>query len=263
MKLPFFQLDAFANELFTGNQAGVVLLKDWLSDELMQNIAANNNIAETAFVVNVNNIYEIRWFTPTIEVDLCGHATLAAAHVLFNHASFEQKVIKFYSIRSGELTVKQVNDRLELDFPVDAVEKSDDPICSNTLIGLGLQPNDCYKGKTDHMLVFDSQEQIENMSPDFSYLKKVGGRGVIVTAPGNEYDYVYRFFAPQSGIDEDPATGSAQTTLMHYWSKRLGKDTLVSKQLSGRGGFFSCIMDNERVKIAGKAFLFLKGEITV
>lgn len=263
MKLPYFQLDAFANQLFSGNQAGVVLLKDWIDTELMQNIAANNNIAETAFVVPVNNGYEIRWFTPTVEVDLCGHATLASASVLFEQVDATVKQINFHSIRSGALSVKQLNNSLELDFPKDELAKSADPICTNTLIGLGTSPNECYKGKTDTMLVFDNQEQIEALAPDFAYLSKIGGRGVIVTAPGNDYDYVYRFFAPQSGINEDPATGSAQTTLMPYWSEALGKAHLSSKQLSERGGFFNCSIHEDRVKIAGKAFLFLKGEISI
>jgi PhzF family phenazine biosynthesis protein len=238
-------------------------LKDWIDDNLMQKIALENNLAETAFLVPSDNHYEIRWFTPKVEVDLCGHATLAAAYVLFNFYNIQVDVIRFKSLRSGDLFVKQIDKLYELDFPLDEIKPSNDPVSLELLLGIGAEPQEYYKGKTDCLLIYENQSQIENLTPDFNSLKKAQGRGIIVTAPGNDVDFVSRFFASQSGIDEDPATGSAQTSLLPYWHQRTGKTKFVTKQLSERGGYFSCSIENNRAKISGQAHLYLKGEITV
>jgi PhzF family phenazine biosynthesis protein len=263
MKLPIFQVDAFAEKLFTGNPAAVVILKEWLDVQLMQHIAQENNLAETAFVVPCDEHYEIRWFTPLVEVDLCGHATLASAFVLFNFYAIKTDTIVFKSVASGNLSVRSVDSLYELNFPLDILQLSNDPLGVDLFLGIGAEPKAYYKGKTDCLLVFETQEQIENLEPDFTYLSKVKERGVIVTAPGDDVDFVSRFFAPQVGISEDPVTGSAHTTLLPYWSERTGKTQFVAKQLSKRGGTLHCSIEEGRAKIAGKAKLYLKGEIEV
>ncbi len=263
MKLPIFQVDTFADGLFAGNPAAVVILDSWPDDDLMQHIAAENNLAETAFLVNDGNEYEIRWFTPSVEVDLCGHATLASGFILFNFYDIQENKIVFKSKNSGELSVIRQNNKYELDFPLDEVNQIGGPILADLLLGMGTEPKELYKGKTDYLMVFESQEEVESLNPDFNYLRKAGGRGVIVTAPGDKVDFVSRFFAPQVGIDEDPVTGSAHTTLISYWSNRLNKNEFVARQLSKRGGTLYCKLENGRAKIAGNAFLYMKGEIVV
>lgn len=258
-----YQLDAFTNQLFSGNPAAVVPLTEWLPDEQMQKIAAENNLAETAFYVSTGEPgqYHIRWFTPAVEVDLCGHATLATAYVVF---FLEEKPavdrITFDS-RSGPLNVCREKDGwLVLDFPADVVQKAtlQPPALTAAFTE---KPKAVYKGKTDYMLVFGSQADIEALTPDFRELVTVPARGVIVTAPGKDVDFVSRFFAPQSGIDEDPVTGSAHTTLIPYWADQLGKTELTARQLSARGGFLKCKLNEDRVEIAGQVQLYLKGEI--
>ncbi|MFL5754384.1 MAG: PhzF family phenazine biosynthesis protein [Bacteroidia bacterium] len=260
MKLRMYQVDAFTEKLFGGNPAAVVPLTTWLSDELLQNIAMENNLAETAFYVKKENIFHIRWFTPIVEVDLCGHATLATAHVLFNHENHTGKEILFDS-RSGELKVSRNEGLLTLDFPEDIfheVELSDE-LCS----GFNFRPVKAFKGKTDYMLVFENETQIRNIRPDYSAISKMGGRGVIATAKGDTVDFVSRFFAPQSGINEDPVTGSAHTTLTPYWAEFIDKTELTATQLSPRQGQLVCKLSGDRILISGKARTFLKGEIEI
>jgi len=262
MKLILYQVDAFTDRVFGGNPAAVCIIAEWLATDLMQKIAQENNLAETAFVVQRNDIFELRWFTPEIEVDLCGHATLAAAYVLFNDYGYTENTIRFISPRSGMLTVeKGVNGVMALDFPTDEVVA----IQSNTMINkaIGLTPLRMIKGKTDYLLIYNSQQEIEAIAPNFHLLDQLDCRGVIVSAPGEQVDFVSRFFAPQCGIPEDPVTGSAHTTMIPYWSKTLGKTKLRAKQLSKRGGELDCEYLGDRVKISGKAVLYLKGEIYI
>ena len=261
MKRIIYQVDAFAREAFKGNPAAVCILDQWLEASLMQQIANENNLSETAFAVPVGKCYEIRWFTPEVEVELCGHATLATAHVLFNHMDYPGDWICFESIHSGRLMVKRKGDLLTLDFPVDILEEMVVP----ELIVTALQtpPLKAFRGKTDFMFVYTSAREIENMEPDFGLLAQAGGRGIIVTAPGDDVDFVSRFFAPQTGINEDPVTGSAHTSLTPYWSKVLGKERLTARQLSARGGELICEHKGERVEISGHAVTYMKGKIRI
>ncbi|MDE3742306.1 PhzF family phenazine biosynthesis protein [Maribacter polysaccharolyticus] len=262
MKLRIFQIDAFAERMFTGNPAAVCILDSWIDDNLMQQIAAENNLAETVFAVKNNDRYAIRWFTPEIEVDLCGHATLATAFVLFNHYLPNEKHIEFFSSRSGSLRVeKSENGYLTLDFPADDLTAVD-PM-PQLYDALGATPEHIFKGKTDYLLVYNNQDEIKDMDPNFFLLNQIDARGIIVTAKGEEVDFVSRFFAPQAGINEDPVTGSAHTSLTPYWSKILGKDRLTAKQLSKRGGELICENHGTRIKISGKAVSYLIGEIEV
>lgn len=262
MKLTIYQIDAFTDTVFSGNPAAVCILESWLEDSLMQQIAMENNLAETAFVIPSDNSYQIRWFTPAVEVDLCGHATLAAAYILFNEFPLTQTEISFYSPRSGYLNVRQLQGGLlELDFPADELQPTE--VDQSISKALGITHIEAFQGKTDYLLVFSKQEEIENMQPDMRLLKECGGRGIIVTAPGKDVDFVSRFFAPQSGIDEDPVTGSAHTTLTPYWSRRLGKSRLRAQQLSTRGGKLWCEDRETRIGIAGFAVPYLKGEIQI
>jgi PhzF family phenazine biosynthesis protein len=228
----------------------------------MQQIAAENNLAETAFAVKNTNHYELRWFTPEIEVDLCGHATLATAFVVFNHYGYKENTLRFISPRSGELLVqKSESGLLTMGFPTDDLT----PVSEQTNISkaIGKQPLETYKGKTDYMLIYESQAEIEAIAPNFHLLNELDCRGVIVTAKGNEVDFVSRFFAPQCGIPEDPVTGSAHTTLTPYWSEKLNKKTLSAKQLSERGGDIQCEYLGDRVKISGNGVCYLVGEIEI
>lgn len=259
-KIVLYQIDAFTDKLFHGNPAGVCILEKWIDDELMQNIAAENNLAETAFVVKTDNKYEIRWFTPTVEVDLCGHATLASAHVLFNYYPVKENLIEFYSTRSGKLLVERQGRWLTLNFPADSYTEIDIP--EVLITAFQKRPIEAFRGKTDIMLVFANQEDIEGFRPNFPLIESVGGRGVIVTAPGTHVDFVSRFFAPQSGIDEDPVTGSAHTTLTPYWTAKTGKTRMTARQVSKRGGDLICEMNEDRVMISGRAVTFLIGEIS-
>jgi PhzF family phenazine biosynthesis protein len=260
-KIKLYQIDAFTDKVFHGNPAAVCVLNEWLEEEKMQQIAAENNLAETAFVVPSGSDYEIRWFTPAVEVDLCGHATLAAAYVLFHFYNHPSGRINFQSRRSGLLTVDKNEDALTLDFPVDELEQVATPEALVTAFGKA--PLETYKGKTDYMLIYPSQADIEAFKPDIALVATVQARGIIVAAPGDEVDFVSRFFCPQVGINEDPVTGSAHTTLTPYWSKRLDKKTLQAKQLSARRGDLTCEFLGERVKITGKAVTYLIGEIEV
>lgn len=262
MKQKIYQIDAFTDVVFGGNPAAVCILKSWLPDVLMQQIAAENNLAETAFAVPSGNDYELRWFTPELEVDLCGHATLATAFVIFNYYGFKENTLRFISPRSGELLVTKTEDgTMTMDFPTDDLQS----VVSNETINnaIGIAPMETFKGKTDYMLIYDSQEIIESIAPNFHLLDQLDCRGVIVTAPGDDVDFISRFFAPQCGIPEDPVTGSAHTSLTPYWSSKLGKNLMTAKQLSQRGGDLTCEYLGKRVKISGKAVCYLIGEIEV
>jgi len=259
MKLPLYQIDAFTSRLFRGNPAAVVLLDDWLADETLMAIAAENNLAETAFVVPRGDVMPLRWFTPTVEVDLCGHATLAAAHVLFRY-SFPSAGRVTFGTRSGNLAVTREDELLSMEFP----SRPGKPMeISETLVtALGVRPREAY-GSRDLLAVFDSESQIRDFQPDFQRIATLDTFAVIVSAPGDTADYVYRFFAPRQGIPEDPATGSANCTLVPYWAARLGKSELVAKQLSARGGDLRCALRGDHVLIAGRTVEYLRGEITV
>ncbi len=259
MKLKIYQIDAFTDNIFGGNPAAICPLEKWLPDEILQKIAMENNLAETAYFVKRGADYEIRWFTPTVEVDLCGHATLATAHVLYNYENHASNEISFFSPRSGKLTVSKQGDMLTLNFPTDTLETIS--ITPDLLKGFNYQPVEVIKGKTDYMFVFKTEEEIKNLKPNLMELAKWDTRGVIATAKGEKSDFVSRFFAPQSGIDEDPVTGSAHTTLTPYWAGKLGKKELSAVQLSARKGNLKCKHLNDRVEISGQAKTYLIGEI--
>ena len=260
MKIKLYHVDAFTNKVFAGNPAAVCPLNNWLQDELLQKIAMELCVPETAFYVNEKDRYEIRWFTPAgAEVDLCGHATLAAAFVLFNYEGCKQDVIHFHSPRSGELTVTKNNDLLSLNFPADIIEIVN--ITKQFTDCFGITPLNVFKGKTDYLFVFDCEETIKNIQPDLNVIAQLPARGVIVTAKGDTVDFVSRFFAPQIGINEDPVTGSAHTTLTPYWKNILNKNELSAIQLSKRKGYLKCHYLGDRIEISGQAELFLAGEI--
>ncbi len=261
MKLRLYQVDAFADRLFSGNPAAVCPLEEaWLADDLMQQIAAENNLAETAFYIRSGSGYAIRWFTPACEVDLCGHATLATGHVVFSQDGCKGDSVEFAS-RSGVLRVRRDGELLVLDFPADTLHPAE---TTELLVeSIGREPAECLKGKTDYLLVYASEEDVKALAPDFADLAMVPARGIIVTAPGRDVDFVSRFFGPQVGVNEDPVTGSAHTTLTPYWAKRLGKTELTARQLSKRGGSLRCRLSGDRVEIAGRAVPYLEGTITV
>jgi PhzF family phenazine biosynthesis protein len=259
--LTLYQVDAFTDKLFHGNPAGVCILETWPEVSVMQNIAAENNLPETAFILQKKDEVEIRWFTPTVEVDLCGHATLASAHVLFTYYHTEENPIHFFSPRSGYLEVELNKEWLILNFPKDIYTKIEVP---DILINaFQISPIEAYRGKSDFLLIYTTQKEIEEMNPDLTMLASIGGRGVIVSAPGDEVDFVSRFFAPQSGINEDPVTGSAHTTLTPYWSHKTGKTKLTALQLSKRRGELVCELKGQRVLISGKAVTYMIGEIEI
>ncbi len=258
-KIKIYQVDAFADKLFTGNPAAVCVLDSWLSDKTLQAIAAENNLAETAFIVPGLIGYDIRWFTPTVEVDLCGHATLASAYVFFKCLDYKKPVLTFHSQRSGELSVSQIDDYFMLDFPTDKLKETDNFEQIKTCIGS--LPVEIWKGKSDYMAILETETEVMNIQPDFCEIAKLDARGLIVTAKGRDLDFVSRFFAPQVGVNEDPVTGSAHTTLIPYWSGKLGKKQMHARQLSKRGGELLCRYNGERSLIGGKAKLYLTGEI--
>ncbi len=258
MQLPVYIADAFTHQLFGGNPAAVCPLESWLPDELMQQIAAENNLSETVFFVPHDEAFAIRWFTPTVEVKLCGHATLAAAHIMFTELGYDKKEIVFHSA-SGKLVVsKVVGNLIQLDFPAnEAAPVTDLP--DGLLEGLKVENVQVFKSSFDYMVVLDSQKAIEDLQPDFSLLAQVKARGVICTAKGVESDVVARCFYPQSGINEDPVTGSAHTIMVPYWAKVLGKNKLQSIQLSARKGYLDCELSGDRVLMRGAVVTYLKG----
>ena len=260
MTLKIYQVDAFAEKIFTGNPAAVCPLERWLPDGVMQSIALENNLSETAFFVKNGDTYDLRWFTPVVEVDLCGHATLASAHVLYNHLDYKEAVIRFNS-RSGPLSVKKKSGLLVLDFPADTIISAEAP--AGLIEAMGFPPKEILKGKTDYMLVYRSQEVVESLQPNFEALKEVEARGIIATAPGNEHDFVSRFFGPAAGVNEDPVTGSAHTSLTPYWAAQFGKTEMSARQLSQRGGNVQVKLNDTRVEIGGKGITYLIGEIFI
>ena len=267
MNVKIYQVDAFTNQLFGGNPAAVCPLDEWLPDALMQQIAAENNLADTAFFVPSpdNRGYELRWFTPQLEVDLCGHATLAAAHIIFTQMSFMNEAINFQTKKVGELIVtRSTRDALyTLDFPARPTTKAELPDGLLSALRGTVTPVEVYKAR-DYMLVYENEADVKRLSPDFMALAKIDAVfGVIATAPGNEVDFVSRFFAPSTGITEDPVTGSAHCSLIPYWAGRLGKNHLHAYQISLRRGELWCENKEDRVLISGKAVTYLKGEINI
>ena len=259
MKIKIYQVDAFASRTFEGNPAAVCPLDAWLADDVMQSIAAENNLSETAFFVPENERFSIRWFTPTTEVDLCGHATLASAYVLFNNLDFDGNRIEFSS-KSGVLSVSRDDDRLVLDFPSQPPESCDTP--KEIVAAFGMEPVECLKA-ADYVVIFENAEQIRSANPNLEILKGLDGRGVIISAVADQYDFVARFFAPNAGISEDPVTGSAYTQLVPYWAKKTAKTSFHAKQVSSRGGELHCELVGDRVRIAGKAVQYLEGTIEI
>ena len=259
MKLPLYQVDAFTTRLFGGNPAAVVLLDDWLPDKLLAAIAAENNLAETAFVIPRPDVVPLRWFTPAVEVDLCGHATLAAAHVLFRH-TFPLASRLTFDTSSGRLTVTREADLLSMDFPTRPGKPVD--VTDSLTSALGLQPLEAYLAR-DLMAVLESESAVRNLQPDFKRIATLDTFAVIVTAPGDRVDFVSRFFAPRAGIQEDPVTGSSHCTLVPYWAARLGKSRLIATQVSPRGGELFCTLHGGRTAIAGHTVEYLRGEITL
>ncbi len=258
MRLTQYQVDAFAERPFEGNPAAVIPLEEWLPDELMQAIAAENNLSETAFFVPESHGYRIRWFTPTTEVSLCGHATLAAAFVLFDQLDYKKPIIAFNSL-SGWLTVSRNGNRLVLDFPRADIEPCDLPM--GLVDALGSEPLECLRAGEDYLVVYANADEVSRLIPEFRALKQLESRGVIVTAEAVQHDFVCRFFAPGCGIDEDPVTGSAYTALAPYWARRLAKIELCARQVSSRGGEVGCRLTDDRVLISGHATLFMRGEL--
>lgn len=259
MKLKIYQIDAFAEKPFEGNPAAVVPLEKWLADEVMQRIAEENNLAETAFFIPKDEGFHIRWFTPGSEVKLCGHATLASAFVLFTELNYDKNELVFDSL-SGELKVSRNGELLALDFPNQMPSEVTAP--DELVIGLGAEPQECFANE-DYMAVYEDEEQLSEIVPDGVQLQSLDRRGVIATAPSNEFDFVSRFFAPKVAILEDPVTGSSFTHLIPYWANRLGKEKMVAKQISPRGGIVHCELANDRVLISGNAVKYLEGEIEI
>ncbi len=259
MKIPIFQVDAFASRPFTGNPAAVCPLESWLPDETLQSIALENNLSETAFFVRTGDRFALRWFTPEVEVDLCGHATLASAYVLFRELGLESDRVCF-DTRSGELVVTQSDDLLSLDFPSRPPSAGD--VHPRLIDALGAQPLTILSAR-DYLVVYATEADVRALQPDMQQLAAVDRFAVIVTAPGDSVDFVSRFFAPSKGVPEDPVTGSAHCTLIPYWSKRLGKTTLKARQVSRRGGELECEDRGDRVRISGRAVKYMQGSIEI
>ncbi len=262
MQIPIYQIDAFTNSPFQGNPAAVCPLDAWLADDVLQAVAMENNLSETAFIVPEGDGFHLRWFTPAVEVDLCGHATLATGHLILNRLSPERDGVSFET-RSGTLQVQRAGGDLAMDFPVLAPLAAVEPEPA-LLSAMGATPQECLPVRKMHgapyfMLVFETEAQVAALAPSFSSL----GANVIATAPGDKVDFVSRFFAPLSGIDEDPVTGSAHCTLAPYWANRLDKSDLVARQISARGGDIGCRLLGERVILTGRCAFYMEGRIEV
>ncbi|MHC8950459.1 PhzF family phenazine biosynthesis protein [Sphingobacterium hungaricum] len=259
MKQKLYQVDAFTDRVFSGNPAAVCPLMEWLDDSILQKIAMENNLAETAFYVKENDRFQIRWFTPEVEVDLCGHATLASAFVLFNLENYQEEVIQFYSPRSGDLTVSKKEDMLTLNFPADYYKET--ALAESLLACFTAKPLVAYKGKTDYLVEFENEQLIRELKPNLTAIAKLDARGLIVTSKGEEVDFVSRCFGPQVGVNEDPVTGSAHTTLIPYWANKFQKNSLTAIQCSARSGYLLGEYLGDRVEISGKCVLYLSGEL--
>ncbi|NQV61388.1 MAG: PhzF family phenazine biosynthesis protein [Alphaproteobacteria bacterium] len=262
MQIPIYQIDAFTDAPFGGNPAAICPLDAWLADDVLQAIAMENNLSETAFFVGQDDHYHLRWFTPALEVELCGHATLATAHLILNRLSPDLPRVTFETL-SGMLGVQRVGDKLAMDFPSLAAGASTPPP-SALIAALGTAPLESYPIRKVHnapywLLVFETEAQVAALTPKFTAM----GANVIATAPGQTSDFVSRFFAPMSGIDEDPVTGSAHCTLAPYWAKRLGKTELAARQISARGGDVGCRLQGDRVILTGSCAFYMAGEIEV
>ncbi len=257
MRLQQYQVDAFTSQPFQGNPAAVCPLQSWPEDHLLQNIASENNLSETAFFVLSDSGFELRWFTPKAEVDLCGHATLAAAHVLFEHRAYTGATVTF-TTRSGELRVTRDGADLRMDFPASRPVPCEPP--QHLIDGIGRQPVETLAAD-DYIAVLADEAAVRAIEPNPVALEQLDLRGVIVTAPGNEFDFVSRFFAPKYGIPEDPVTGSAHCALTPYWAERLGRDHLTAAQVSARGGTIRCELRGERVTLAGSAVTVMEAEL--
>jgi len=259
MKLPIHQLDAFTSRVFAGNPAAVVLLEKWLPDDVLAAIAAENNLSETAYVIPHGDVLPLRWFTPTVEVDLCGHATLAAAHVVLSRCRPSAPRVTF-STRSGELSVTRAGDQLEMDFPARPPRQMEvDPAL---VAALGTRPREAWLAR-DLLAIFDTAAAVRALTPDMARVAALDAFAVIASAPGSDADFVSRFFAPKAGVPEDPVTGSAHCTLVPYWANRLGKTQLMARQISRRGGELRCTLRGNRVTMAGHVAEYLVGEIEI
>ena len=260
MNQKVYQVDAFASKLYEGNPAAVCILDHWLSEETMQNIAMENNLAETAFLVkNKDDSYNLRWFTPTIEVDLCGHATLASAHVLFTEYAFDKGQIDFHS-KSGKLTVQKIKEsRYLMDFPCD------DPVgivdFDHIVKAMNVHAIECFRGKDDYLLILKNEQAVLDARPDLKAMTEIDSRGILLSAAGDEEDFVSRCFFPNAGVNEDPVTGSAHTLMVPYWAHQLRKNSLRARQISSRGGDIDCIYKGDRVALVGEAITYLWGTI--
>lgn len=259
MRLQLFQVDAFADRVFEGNPAAVCPLQAWPDDALLQSIAEENNLSETAFFVPAGEAFELRWFTPVDEVDLCGHATLACAHVLYMHLGYAGQAVRFLT-RSGELSVSRSGEGLSMDFPASPPHVVEAPAA--LAAGLGRAPDGVLAG-FDYIAVYASEDEVVALAPDFARLKHLDLRGVVATAPGRTDDFVSRCFYPKLGIDEDPVTGSAHCQLAPYWAARLGKSRLSARQVSRRGGSIGCMVEGDRVQLTGTAADYMTAEINI
>jgi len=259
VEIPLYQIDAFTGRLFAGNPAAICPLERWLDDGLMQSIALENNLSETAFFVRSGDGYDLRWFTPACEVDLCGHATLASAYVVFEHLEPKAELVRFRT-RSGELRVERRGQRLRMDFPARPPERQE--LLPALAEALGKPPRELWAAR-DYMAVYESEEEIRSLTPDMRAVAALDQFAVAVTAPGSQADFVSRFFAPAHGVDEDPVTGSAHCTLIPYWAARLKKTSLHALQVSARGGELWCELAGDRVSIEGRAVQYLRGTIAL
>jgi predicted PhzF superfamily epimerase YddE/YHI9 len=262
MSLPVFHVDAFTSRPFAGNPAAVCPLAVWLDDGLLQAVAAENNLSETAFFVPSRDHYELRWFTPLCEVKLCGHATLASAFVVLQFLDTKRDSVRFETRFSGALTVSRDGNLLAMDFPALAPWACPDPPVALTS-GLGKQPASVVQIEDNYFAVYKHEEDVRNIRPDFRLLEQLHPAGVAITAPGDDADFVSRYFAPSYGIPEDPVTGSTHCSLGPYWAQRLGKTSLHARQVSERGGELWCEVKGERVILKGSAVLTLRGELLI
>lgn len=260
MSTSIYYVDAFTDKLFSGNPAAVIFsqIKD---EQLMQKIAAENNLSETAFIREENGIFHIRWFAPLCEIDLCGHATLASAYIFFKYIKPESSMFEVQSLKNGILKVTKKNNLLVLDFPKDSLSQYNEFSLIEEIININ--PIELYRGRDDVLAIVETEDSVRNLDINFELLNKINARGLIVSAEGKKSDFVSRFFAPSAGVNEDPVTGSAHTTLIPYWSNKLGKTSMHAEQLSERGGILYCEDKNDRVLIGGNAIEYLKGEINI